>query len=210
MKAYFVKTPKIVRSFYKNYTWFFKTNKKEIYLTFDDGPTENVTQFVLDALEKHQAKATFFCIGKNVENQPLLYQRIVKNGHTIGNHTYNHLNGWQTNANDYVNNVEKCADAINSTFNNQKIFRPPYGRIKKYQAKQLIKKGYEIIMWSVLSGDFDTTISKEKCLKNVLDNTKKGSIIVFHDSIKAKQNIEYVLPKVLEYFSKKGYSFVAL
>ena len=202
MNFYLVKTPKFITSFYKNYKWRVPTDKKEIYLTFDDGPTPKITKFVLDSLKKHHAKATFFCIGKNIEKYPELFQRIINEGHTVGNHTQNHLNGWQTNTNKYLNNVALCDHLMTS-----KLFRPPYGKIKKVQSKELIKNGHEIIMWSVLSGDFDTSISKQKCLQNVVKNTQKGAIIVFHDSIKAMPNLEYALPKVLTFFSDKGFTF---
>ena len=204
MRLYFIKTPKWIISFYKKYIWRFLTNKKEIYLTFDDGPTPKITEFVLDTLEKYNAKATFFCVGKNIEDNPILFNRIIKDGHTIANHTQNHLNGWKTNSIDYVKNVEECQELLIS---NSKLFRPPYGKIKTSQAKKLIKKGYKIIMWSVLSADFDSTITKEKCYTNVIKNTKKGDTVVFHDSQKAFNNLKYALPRVLDYFTTKGFSF---
>jgi peptidoglycan/xylan/chitin deacetylase (PgdA/CDA1 family) len=219
MSLYFVKTPKLITSFYKKYTWRVQTNKKEIYLTFDDGPTPKVTEFVLDTLKQFDAKATFFCIGKNIKNNSKLFNRIIEENHAIGNHTNNHLNGWKTKTDDYLQNVEKCAGIINNeelVTNNQslkinsKLFRPPYGKIKKSQASKLIDKDYKIIMWSVLSGDFDKTITKEKCLKNVLNKSRKGSIIVFHDSEKAYEKLQYTLPKTLKYFSEKGFCFSSL
>jgi len=219
MNLYFIKTPKPITSFYKKYIWHVQTNKKEIYLTFDDGPTPKVTEFVLDTLKQFEAKATFFCIGKNIKNNSKLFNRIIEENHTIGNHTNNHLNGWKTKTDDYLENVEKCNGIINnegliannqSQIINSKLFRPPYGKIKKSQANKLIDKGYKIIMWSVLSGDFDKTISKEKCLENVLKKSKKGSIVVFHDSEKVYEKLEYILPKALKYFSEKGYRFNCL
>lgn len=211
---YFVKTPNIIRSYFKDYIWNVDTNKKELYLTFDDGPTPEVTLFVLDTLKKYNAKATFFCIGKNIENHPKLFTQIIDEGHVVGNHSQNHLKGWKANSNLYIDNVEKCQTFINnfqiknSTF--KKLFRPPYGKIKRSQAKTILAKGYKIIMWTVLSGDFDTNISKEKCLSNVISNSKTGSIIVFHDSKKAYPYLKYTLPKALEYFTNKGYSFKVL
>ena len=210
MKLYFIKTPRIVEKFFSNYTWRFNTNKKDIYLTFDDGPTPRITKFVLDELKKHNAKATFFCIGKNIENHPEIFNKIIADGHSIGNHTQNHLNGWKTNTTSYLENIDICENVISNEVEKSqysKLYRPPYGKIKPSQANKLIKKGYKIIMWDVLSADFDTKISKEECLENVLRNTKKGSIIVFHDSIKASEKIQFVLPKILEEFSKKGFSF---
>nr|WP_274704115.1 polysaccharide deacetylase family protein [Polaribacter marinus] len=205
---------------FSKYIWRFSFNKKEIYLTFDDGPTIEVTEFVLRELQKHNAKATFFCIGKNITNHPEIFKKTLLEGHSIGNHTQNHLKGWKHSTEDYLKNVFECENIItntiettkNLTFKPQesKLFRPPYGKIKKSQAKKILKKGYKIIMWSVLSADFDLTITKEKCLENVLQNTKNGSIIVFHDSLKASEKLKYVLPKVLDFYSKKGFTFKAI
>ncbi|WP_197482073.1 polysaccharide deacetylase family protein [Polaribacter atrinae] len=220
MKNYFPRTPRFMMRFFSKYTWRFNSDKKEIFLTFDDGPTPDITQFVLTELKKYNAKATFFCIGKNIQNHPKIFQNIITDGHSIGNHTQNHLKGWKTDQTTYVNNALACEDVIykefkkaaNSNLNTQnlKLFRPPYGKVKKSQAKKLIEKGYKIIMWSVLSADFDTTISNEKCLENVLKNTESGSIIVFHDSVKAAERMKYALPKVLKHFSDKGFVFKSI
>ena len=210
---YLTKTPRLIQRIFKNYTWRFSLDKKEIYLTFDDGPTPEITEFVLNELQKHNAKATFFCIGKNIKNHPEIFQRIISDEHSIGNHTQNHLNGWKNNTKDYINNVlevEKTLQLLNLQTFNLKLFRPPYGKIKRNQARKLRDLGYKIIMWNVLSADFDTSITKEKCLENVLKNTTNGSIIVFHDSIKAAEKLKYTLPKVLEYYSKKGFTFKAI
>jgi len=207
MKLYFIKTPRIIQRIFKNYTWRFFTDKKEIYLTFDDGPTPEITNWTLDLLNEYNAKATFFCIGKNVLEEPEIYARILKENHQIGNHTHNHTNGSNTDLKTYINNVLKAEKHLK---NPAKLFRPPYGRIKRKQAKKMKSLGYTIIMWDVLSADFDITIGKEKCLQNVLRNTKNGSVIVFHDSVKAFENLQYTLPKVLDYFSKKGYIFKAI
>lgn len=203
--------------FFSKYTWRFRSKKKEIFLTFDDGPTPEITEFVLSELKKYQAKATFFCIGKNIKNHPEIFNKIISDDHSIGNHTQNHLKGWKTETETYIDNILECENIISNSvenFGNSKIknkkskfFRPPYGKIKKSQAKELLKRDYKIIMWDVLSADFDTTISKEKCLQNVLKNTTKGSIIVFHDSLKAAERIKYALPKVLKAFSDKGFVF---
>lgn len=199
--------------FFSKYVWCFSLDKKEIFLTFDDGPTPEITEFVLSELQKYNAKATFFCIGKNIVNHSTIFKKILSEGHTVGNHTQNHLKGWKTDTANYIDNVLTCEKTI-THFNNytitQKLFRPPYGKIKKTQAKEILNKGYKIIMWSVLSADFDTSISKKKCLENVLKNTKNGSIIVFHDSVKASEKVRFVLPKVLEEFSKKGFVFKAI
>ncbi|MBL4642088.1 MAG: polysaccharide deacetylase family protein [Flavobacteriaceae bacterium] len=207
MKLYFIKTPRIIQRIFKNYTWRFFTNKKEIYLTFDDGPTPEITDWTLDLLHKYNAKATFFCLGKNVLEEPKIYSRILKENHRVGNHTHTHKNGTKTDLKTYINNILEAEKHLE---NPSKLFRPPYGKIKSAQAKNLQSLGYTIIMWDVLSADFDTTITKEKCLKNVLRNTKNGSIIVFHDSIKASKNLHHTLPNVLAYYSKKGYVFKAI
>ena len=205
MKFYTIKTPTIIQKFYSNYCWCFSSSVKEIYLTFDDGPTPEITTYVLNELKKHQAKATFFCIGKNVKNHPSIYERIKKEGHSVGNHTYNHLNGFRTNKINYIENIQQAEKLIESN-----LFRPPYGRLKSSQARSIIGKGYKIIMWDILSGDFDTTITPEKCLKNVLEKTTNGSIVVMHDSEKAKDKIFYTLPKILSYYKEKGYLFKAI
>lgn len=207
MKLYFTKTPRIIQRIFKNYTWRFFTDKKEIYLTFDDGPTPEITPWTLDLLDTYNAKATFFCIGKNVLEEPEIYRRILKENHQIGNHTNTHKNGAKTDLKTYINNILEAEKHLE---NPSKLFRPPYGRIKSPQAKKLQSLGYTIIMWDVLSADFDTTITKEKCLKNVLENVENGSVIVFHDSVKASKNLHHTLPKVLDYFSKKGYVFKAI
>ncbi|MDN3618523.1 polysaccharide deacetylase family protein [Polaribacter undariae] len=213
MKSYFPRTPRFMMRFFSTYTWRFLSDKKEIFLTFDDGPTPEITEFVLTELKKYNAKATFFCIGKNIQNHPEIFSKLITDGHSIGNHTQNHLKGWKSETNAYLKNALECEQTItqfNTSTITQKLFRPPYGKIKKNQAKQLIEKGYKIIMWSVLSADFDTTISNEKCLENVLKNTEPGSIIVFHDSVKAAERMKYALPKVLKHFSDKGFVFKAI
>ena len=213
MKSYFPRTPRFMMRFFSTYTWRFLSDKKEIFLTFDDGPTPEITEFVLTELKKYNAKATFFCIGKNIQNHPEIFSKLITDGHSIGNHTQNHLKGWKSETNAYLKNALECEQTItqfNTSTITQKLFRPPYGKIKKNQAKQLIEKGYKIIMWSVLSADFDTTISNEKCLENVLKNTQPGSIIVFHDSVKAAERMKYALPKVLKHFSDKGFVFKAI
>ena len=210
MKPYFVKTPSLIQKVFKNQIWSLSTKNKEIYLTFDDGPTPEITPWVLNTLQQYSALATFFCIGKNIEEHPTIFQQIIDKGHAIGNHTYKHLNGWKTTNDEYLDSVlktEKTIQKFKLETRNPKLFRPPYGKIKKLQAKALIKNSYNIIMWTVLSADFDTTINEEKCLNNVIENAKNGTIIVFHDSIKAFDKLQIVLPKVLAFYSKKGYTF---
>ena len=204
-KMYFFSTPLFFKkSFRKNILWEKSNAEKRIWLTFDDGPNPLVTSFVLEELKKHNAKATFFCLGKNVEAHPEIYKMICNDGHKIGNHSYSHINGWTTHSKKYIADVEKCNSLIKS-----KLFRPPYGKIKPSQYRKL-KERYTIVLWSLISGDFDLNITKEKCLNVVLSNAKNGSIIVFHDSLKAKAKLEFVLPKFLEHFSNLGYTFCEL
>lgn len=214
MKPYFVKTPSLVPVLYQDQIWSFSSKQKNIYLTFDDGPTPKITDWVLDTLQQYNASATFFCIGENIEVNPTLFKRIIDEGHTIGNHTYNHLNGWKTSNEDYLDSVLKTKKLIQnlkphpeSYRDSNLLFRPPYGKIKKSQSKLLIENDYTIIMWSILSADFDMTIDANKCFDNVIKNVENGSVVVFHDSEKAFEKLQIVLPKVLKYFSKKGYTF---
>ena len=209
---YLVKTPFIIKKIFSSFVWDIPTEEKIIYLSFDDGPHETATPFVLDQLKKYNAKATFFCIGKNVVLYPDIYQRIIEEDHAVGNHTYHHLNGWKTNDKIYLNDIKEASAIIQSN-----LFRPPYGRIKRSQWSIVNSQSFSnyqspfnIIMWDVLSGDFDTKLSPEKCLQHVLDYTKQGSIIVFHDSTKAWDRMSYALPRVLAYFSEKGYVFKAI
>ena len=202
MRTYLTKTPWIVQKVFSNYTWCYSSEEKTIYLTFDDGPTPEVTDFVLDELKKFNAKATFFCVGENVKRHHQLYERILEEGHAVGNHTFNHLNGFRTKNKQYFENIEHATTHIHSN-----LFRPPYGKIKKSQGRKLLKDGYQMIMWSVLSGDFDTSVSPEKCYLNVVRYASEGSIVVMHDSKKAKEKIYDSLPKILNYFSKRGYRF---
>ncbi len=196
-----MKIPKIVEAYYPHLTWRIETEKKELFLTFDDGPTPYVTKWVLDILKEYKAKATFFCIGKNVKNHPIIFNRILREGHRIGNHTYDHKNGWSTKNFNYIKSVMKCDKYVSSD-----LFRPPYGRIKKTQIKRL-KEHFKIVMWDVLSEDYNQKLSSEKCAEIVNQQAKEGSIIVFHDSRKAMKNLKKCLPLVLENFSRQGYSF---
>ena len=197
---YIITAPWLLRKLFPSFlTWEIPNNNNEIYLTFDDGPHPVATPFVLNLLKDYKAKATFFCIGKNVNEQPQLYRKILNEGHGVGNHTYNHLNGKKSNDKDYIENIIEANKIIDSN-----LFRPPYGAITSLQARQL-NSIYRIIMWNVLSADFDTKITKEKCLNNVMKNTKPGSIIVFHDSEKAFPHLEYVLPRAINYFTEKNF-----
>ena len=206
---YLVKTPWLLKELYPNLIWNVNHNHNPrcIYLTFDDGPIPIVTPFVLNILKLHNAKATFFCIGDNVRKHPDIFEQVKNDGHAIGNHTYNHLNGWKTDDKTYLDNFLK-ADKLLDT----KLFRPPYGRIKRSQIKLLqeAKPGLKIIMWSVLSADFDINAKPKKCLYNVQKNTESGDIVLFHDSLKAKERMEYALPRALEYWSREGFAFSPL
>jgi len=204
MRKYFVTTYWFRSIFSKSLIWEIPNEDKIIYLTFDDGPTPHVTDKVLELLKLYKAKATFFCIGKNVEKHPKLYQEILNEGHAVGNHTQNHNKGIKTKDADYYESISKASEHIKS-----KLFRPPYGRIKRIQVRFLREK-YKIIMWSVVSGDFDIQLSKEKCKQYVIRNTKSGSIVVFHDSLKAKERMLFALEACLKYFQEKGYRFEAI
>lgn len=227
---------------FPNYIWDMATTNKELYLTFDDGPTPEITNWTLDILKQYDAKATFFCIGSNIGKHPNIFKRVIDEGHAIGNHTQNHIKGWTTTTKNYLSEVDQTQSTIqkyHSTLqafdtnkphveedslhpqslakrdkrdnpnNNFKtaLFRPPYGQIKPKQGRKLIDLGYHIIMWDVLSFDWEQNLSGKKCFENVVSKSKPGSIIVFHDSVKASKNMMYALPRVLAYFSKKGYSF---
>ncbi|PRX52217.1 polysaccharide deacetylase family protein [Salegentibacter salegens] len=247
MNPFFIKYPSILRKLYPNRITRLK-DKKSIYLTFDDGPIPEITPWVLEQLKQYNAKATFFCIGDNIKKNPEVFQQLIQEEHSIGNHTFNHLNGWKTKTEAYVKNVHKTEEiflehrkkrkkreegrnyknqpqeskgetqenAKLATRNSQpetstqKLFRPPYGKIKNSQATELVKLNYKIVMWDVLSGDFENRISKEKCFKNVIQNASEGSTVVFHDSQKAFKNLQYTLPKVLEYYAEKGFSFKSI
>jgi len=211
MKFYFIKTPSLLKFIFRNWVWRLSSKEKVLYLTFDDGPTPEITEWTLNELKKYKAKATFFCIGKNIGEHPEIFKKIIEEKHSVGNHTNNHLNGWKTKTADYLQNIEDAEKYFEenrkSEIVNFKLFRPPYGRITLSQSKNLRKKGYKIIMWDVLSADFDANISNEKCLENVIRNIENGSIIIFHDSPKASEKLKFVLPKVLEYYSAKGFKF---
>lgn len=204
---YLVKTPWLLKKLYPQLVWNADRAERAIYLTFDDGPIPVVTPFVLKTLEKFNAKATFFCIGDNVQKHPDIYQQLQAKGHAIGNHTFNHLKGWKTEDGVYVDNFIKADELLKTS-----LFRPPYGRIKRSQIKQLraLKPDLKIIMWDVLSGDFDINLKPADCLRGVLKHTGNGAIVVFHDSLKAFERLEYVLPRALEAWSKAGYRFEVL
>lgn len=198
---YFNKTPDVLKPIYKDLVWDVPTKKNEVFITFDDGPVPKATPFALDVLKEYDALATFFCIGNNVVKHPDIFKRLRDEGHQIGNHSFNHLNGWKYNDYAYVKNVLECARVVPS-----RLYRPPYGKIKRTQSTALNKR-FSVIMWDVISGDFDRKVSKEKCVANVVNNTVAGSIIVFHDSEKAYDKMAFALPRVLEQLREKGFSF---
>ncbi|MCX6271881.1 MAG: polysaccharide deacetylase family protein [Bacteroidetes bacterium] len=202
---YFVTPPPFARVLHSRRTWWkLPVTDKKIFLTFDDGPVPEVTPLVLNILDEFRVKAAFFCVGENVFHYHPLFQEVIKRGHQCGNHTYNHLNGWKTSTPQYLDNVEKCRQLIDSS-----LFRPPHGKLRRSQMKALSAE-FQIIQWSVLSYDFDKSLSEEKCLKNTLDHLEPGNIFVFHDSLKAKKNVIKVLPRFLESAMEKGFTFEPL
>lgn len=217
---YLVKTPYLLKKLYPtSLIWNMPRDEKVVYLTFDDGPIPGVTPWVLETLKQYEAKATFFCIGDNVRKHSEIYREVLEEGHAVGNHTFNHLKGWKTPDQVYLENIGKCAGFVKSN-----LFRPPYGRIKRSQIKELRQAALipppggniaapfpaNIIMWDVLSGDFDPGLSPEKCLKNVLAYAENGSIVVFHDSIKAEKRLRFALPRALAHWKEKGISLKKL
>lgn len=203
------------------YLWDITSEEKTIYLTFDDGPIPEVTPWVLDILLKKKVSATFFCIGDNISKHPQIFNRILSEGHTVGNHTQHHLKGWVTDDASYITNVEMASstmenntlisntpkDTHTSTHPEYRLFRPPYGKIKRSQANALRQKGYKIIMYRTLAYDWEKKISPEKCLQNVIRYPKPGDLIVFHDSVKAFKNLQYALPKMIDYYIERGFTF---
>lgn len=205
MMFYFTRNPYLLRQWYKkSLLWKIPNAKDEVFLTFDDGPTPELTPRILEILKQHQAKATFFCVGENVERYPELFERILSGGHGIGNHSFNHFNAWETDREIYLENVAKAAELIPS-----KLFRPPYGKITPKLIKRL-KTKYILAMWTVLSGDFDADVDPEKCFENATSKTEAGDIIVFHDNVKAKTNVLDALPRTLAYFNSLGIKVSAI
>lgn len=205
------KTPFFLRIALPKYRWLVNTRAKDIFLTFDDGPVPGATEFVLDTLKQFNAQATFFCVGDNIAKHPHIFNRVVAEGHTIGNHTHNHLNGWKTSTDEYVANVYRCQQEISKLHQTKSrpLFRPPYGRILRKQAALLLPD-FDIVMWDVLTADYNPTLSPQRCLRNAIVHTKPGSIVLFHDSIKAEKNLRYTLPQYLQYFKNQGFEFKSL
>jgi len=196
--------PSFLRAACKGVTWRKSSLDKIIYLTFDDGPIPEVTPWVLDVLDHYQVKATFFCVGENVKNNPDVYQEVLRRGHRTGNHTYNHIRGFFTNTKEYLANIEQASTLIDSP-----LFRPPHGDMRLSQLR-LLRKKYEIIQWDVITRDYDKDLPKERILSIVKKYTRNGSIIVFHDSLKAEQNLRYAMPKAIEFLLEEGYQFKTL
>lgn len=208
------KTPTLVKQFLKDYTWQKNTTEQKIYLTFDDGPIPILTEYVLEVLADFGAKASFFCVGDNVRKHPDIFQKILLEGHQVGNHTFHHLKGTKTDTSTYLSNVAQCQDIFQTTGWEMPsvqlpLFRPPYGRLKNEQVKNL-KKHYQLVMWSVLTYDFDASLSPHQCYQNALSSTENGAIVVFHDNWKAESNLRYVLPRFLAHFARQGYEFESL
>lgn len=203
---YFVKTPKLIQKLFPNFHWTAPTDSSSptIYLTFDDGPIPQITPWIVEQLEAFNAKATFFCVGNNVRRHPDLVKQILDAGHTVGNHTMHHLDGWQSDNMPYFHDVRHCAMQVKTS-----LFRPPYGHLKPSQA-QFLQRHYEVVMWDVLSGDFDPELDPEDCYQNVVRNAGPGSIVVLHDSLKAEHNVRNILPRLLAHYAALGYSFAAL
>ncbi|MDX1684149.1 MAG: polysaccharide deacetylase family protein [Saprospiraceae bacterium] len=197
---YLTKTPKFVQSLFPNFLWRVPDAEHEVFLTFDDGPIPEVTPWVLDQLDKFDAKATFFCVGENVQKHPEVFDEVQRRGHLVGNHTYNHLSGWQSENLPYFHNVRRCANLVHSD-----LFRPPYGRLRPKQV-QFLQRHYKIVMWDVLSGDFDPNITAKQCLRNVITHTKPGSIVVFHDSLKSENKLRKVLPTYLSWLAENDFT----
>jgi peptidoglycan-N-acetylglucosamine deacetylase len=200
------RTPFFLPLFYPSLIWRMPSANRELYLTFDDGPVDGPTDFVLEELKNHSVRATFFCIGDNIRKHPDVFKKIIDGGHTIGNHTFHHLNGWKTSTSAYLENIKLLDAQLPPGYGTlPTAFRPPYGKITRSQVKAL--RNYNIIMWDVLSRDYDQHLAPDKCLNNSIRATREGSIIVFHDSYKAERNLRYVLPKYISHFLEKGFTF---
>lgn len=199
-----VRPPQLLRSFYRGSLWRMDKKEPVIYLTFDDGPIPELTPWILDVLKEYNVKATFFCVGDNITKNQAIFERILREGHQIGNHTYNHVKGWEMSKGKYLENIEKC-----QLLTKTNLFRPPYGRIKKSQFMALNKE-YKVVFWDVLSYDYDKMTSPKKCLYNSIRYTRNGSVIVFHDNVKAQKNLKFALPQYIEHFLKLNYKFAVL
>ncbi len=206
----FYKTPAVLKKIYPGLTWHIKTEAKELFLTFDDGPIPNLTPFFLKTLKEFDAKATFFCVGDNIRKHPDVFEQILQYGHSTGNHTFNHIKAWRVDNETYLDNVKKCDEIMETAgAKPEQLFRPPYGQITKGLARTL-RKTHQIVMWDVLSWDFDAMPTAKNGLSRTVAATRPGSIVVFHDNIKAESKVTFMLPRYLEYFAKQGYTFKSL
>jgi peptidoglycan-N-acetylglucosamine deacetylase len=205
--AYFNQFIPFLKFLYPSYlVWNIKNKENKIYLTFDDGPVPAVTAAVLEILKQYQIKATFFCVGENVVKYPEEFKSILADGHSVGNHTYNHLRGWDTGDTIYAKNIAQCDEAMQAHHVATKLFRPPYGKASRKQL-HAVSKSHKVIMWNVLSGDFDANQSPEKCFKEAISHTSSGSIVIFHDSYKAEKNLLFALPQYIDWCLKQGFQF---
>lgn len=196
-----LRMPKLARWITPHFWWPDRQGEPHLYLTFDDGPVPEVTPWVLDELKRANAKATFFCVGENVVRYPELFFRLSEEGHSVGHHTEHHLNGWKTDNEVYIENATLAAHRVGTT-----LFRPPYGRITPFQASVLSKK-YRIVLWDLVTGDYDAQLQPSEIIATVLAKTKSGDILVFHDSVKAWPRLQIVLPLLLKSFSSRGFQF---
>jgi peptidoglycan/xylan/chitin deacetylase (PgdA/CDA1 family) len=206
----FIKIPPLIKKLFPKYIWNIPTSDKKIYLTFDDGPVPGVTDYVLNELFKREMKATFFMVGANVEKSPSLAREVLSEGNGVGNHTFHHLDGWKTRLEDYLTDFEACDQMLTETLNvKPKLFRPPYGKMTGQQAK-VIKETHELIMWNVLTGDYDRSLSSDLVLKNTFKHTNSGAIVVLHDQEKTKEMIRKVLPDLLDFLADQGFQTATL
>ena len=205
-----MKSNDFLKQIFPKRVWNISTQNREMFLTFDDGPIPEVTPWVLETLRKHKAKATFFCIGDNIKKYPELFKQIITEGHAIGNHTFHHINGWKTSTQDYLEDIKLCKFEIESNAVASNLFRPPYGKCTSAQAKAISKNNLHIIMWDIISKDYEAKVSKEKCFRRIENQAKSGSLIVFHDSLKAEHNMKYALEKTLEIFSDYEFKKILL
>jgi len=205
--AFFLhRSPAVLQWLLSDYTWRIPTDEKKIYLTFDDGPIPHVTEKVMDILDSYGATGTFFCIGDNVRKHRDIFNELKKRGHSIGNHTFNHLNGWKTDPRAYIDNFRRCQDVLET---DTCLFRPPYGRIRKAQY-ELLPSETRVIMWDVLTGDYSPSLDPQQALMKSKKYSRPGTIVVLHDSLKAEKNLTYILPGLLDYFSEQQYRFEGL
>lgn len=205
MNRLFLIQPRVfLKRIYPRAVWNFGRTKKNIYLTFDDGPVPGLTDWVINELERWNAKATFFCVGENIRRHPDIFRRIQDNGHQVANHTMRHPKGFRRSVSAYLREVDECRSLVNNN-----LFRPPYGQLSPGQYRGLVRRGYRIILWDVISYDYEK-IAEDVCARNVISNTRSGSIVLFHDNVKAEKNLRYALPRLLEHFSNMGYQFLAL